>query len=193
VHRKAVVADHVVITNYGFRLPNDPRGSWSDYVRSWELFLAGGPATKVDSRQSVAARPHDYQLRQRSQAALVRPPVEFTGEQALAVGVGFGEFVKRSRVMTLASSIIPRHVHLVIDRPPYSAEQATNLLKGAATTESSRRGLHPFANSPYANGSLPTPWARKQWIVNLNTSADILRAIAYVERNPQRDGLRRRH
>ena len=28
-----VVAYHVIITNYGFWLPNDPRGSWSDLVR----------------------------------------------------------------------------------------------------------------------------------------------------------------
>ena len=28
---------HLILPMYGFWLPNDPRGSWSDYVRSWEL------------------------------------------------------------------------------------------------------------------------------------------------------------
>src|SRR5438034_5148372 len=47
-----VLASHGIFTAYGFWLPNDPRGSWSDFVRSWELFLAGGFATKepLDNR-----------------------------------------------------------------------------------------------------------------------------------------------
>jgi hypothetical protein len=55
-----VRAYHAIITAYGFWLPNDPRGSWSDYVRQWEL-LVWGEATKVTTRRSVAGRPHDYQ------------------------------------------------------------------------------------------------------------------------------------
>lgn len=185
-----VIAYHTIITNYGFWLPNDPRGSWSNYVRSWELFLAGGPATKVNTRRSVADVAHKRQQRMRAKEALVRPPVVFTGQQAQAVGSGFKQCVERSRFSIVACSIMPRHTHLVIDRPPYDAEQAANMLKGAATTELTRRGLHPFADSPYRNGRLPTPWARKQWIVYLNTIADVRRAIQYVERNPEKEGLR---
>ena len=48
--------------------------------------------------------------------------------QALAVANGFGDFVKRSQVTIPAGSILPRHTHLVLDRPPYPAEQAANLL-----------------------------------------------------------------
>ena len=32
-----VLAYHLILTNYGFWLPNDPRGSWSEFVRAWEL------------------------------------------------------------------------------------------------------------------------------------------------------------
>ena len=42
-----VIAYHVIYSMYGFWLPNDPRGSWSDFVGSWELFRYG-PATKVE-------------------------------------------------------------------------------------------------------------------------------------------------
>jgi REP element-mobilizing transposase RayT len=156
-----------------------------------ELFLAGGPATKTTSRRSVAGVRHDVDRRRRAQAALVRPPVVFSGQQALAVGMGIGRFVARSHTSIVACAIMPRHTHLVIDRPPYSVEQATNLLKGAATAELTRQGLHPFATSPYANGRLPSPWARRQWIVFLNTDADIRRAIDYVDRNPLKEGLPR--
>ena len=50
---------HFIFSAYGFWLPNDPRGSWSDTVRDLEL-LRFGPATKADTTRSVAARPHDY-------------------------------------------------------------------------------------------------------------------------------------
>jgi hypothetical protein len=42
---------HLIITAYGFWLPNDPRGSWSDFVGAWEL-LRFGEATKVDDKRS---------------------------------------------------------------------------------------------------------------------------------------------
>lgn len=32
---------HVIMPMYGFWLPNDPRGSWSEFVRKWELVRFG--------------------------------------------------------------------------------------------------------------------------------------------------------
>src|SRR6185312_12378489 len=109
----SVAGYHVIIANYGFWLPNDPRGSWSDYVRSWELYIAGGAATKVTTGRSVAAVPHDRASRERAKAALARRPVVFTGKQAQAVGAGFAQFVARSGLRILACAIMPRHTHLV--------------------------------------------------------------------------------
>src|SRR5689334_5419414 len=60
---RMVLAYHVIFGTYGFWLPNDPRGSWSDFVRSWEL-LRYGPATHVHTRRSTAYDPHDQALRQ---------------------------------------------------------------------------------------------------------------------------------
>lgn len=117
-----VVAYHVILTNYGFWLPNDPRGSWSTFVRSWEVFLAAGPATKTDTRRSVAGVRHDFKRRENAKSALAHPPVVFTGEQARAIGTGFARFAARSQCAILACSIMPRHTHLVLDRPPYLIE-----------------------------------------------------------------------
>ena len=47
-----VIACHCIFGTYGFWLPNDPRGSGSDFVASWELFRYG-PATKTRGRRSV--------------------------------------------------------------------------------------------------------------------------------------------
>jgi REP element-mobilizing transposase RayT len=188
-----VQAYHLIMTYYGFWLPNDPRGSWSDFVRSFELFLAGGQATKTDTRASVAGDRHDFQKRLAGKQALVRPEVILSGMQAKAVGDGFARFLLRSNCVVLACAVMPRHTHLVLERPPYLIEQAANLLKGAATTELSRCGLHPFADTPYSNGKLPTPWARHQWACYLNNIADIQRAIRYVESNPLKEGLPRQY
>ena len=175
------------MTAYGFWLPNDPRGSWSEFVRAWEL-QAFGPATKTTERRSLAGRRHDPAARLAAKQRLVRPPVEYTGEQALAIGMGFAKYVRRSGLVVLAASVLPKHTHLVVGRMQHSVEQTANLLKGAATSELSRRGLHPFAGQDYADGRLPTPWARKQWSCFLDCDADIRRAIAHVQANPIKDG-----
>ena len=43
-----VLGYHLIMGTYGIWLPNDPRGSWSDFVGSRELFYFG-PATKTDT------------------------------------------------------------------------------------------------------------------------------------------------
>ena len=50
-----LLAHHSILAFYGFWLPNDPRGSGSDYVANWELFRYG-KATKTDSSVSVVRR-----------------------------------------------------------------------------------------------------------------------------------------
>src|SRR5271168_2880452 len=125
---------HVIVGAYGFWLPNDPRGSWSDFVGSWELFRYG-PATKTETTHSIAYAPHDVQLRLAAKKALKYPPVKFSGVQARAVGRGFGKYVRASGVVVRACAILPDHVHLVIDRYRFKAEQIVIQLKGDATTQ----------------------------------------------------------
>lgn len=101
-----VLAHHLIFTAYGFWLPNDPRGSWSDWVRRWDL-LRFGKATKVATRRSVAGSRHDVQLRLTAKRALRFPSVCFTGRQALAIGVGFRRAIEESGYVVYACSILP--------------------------------------------------------------------------------------
>ncbi|MGB2821508.1 MAG: hypothetical protein WBF17_11040 [Phycisphaerae bacterium] len=71
--RTMILAYHAIISAYGFWLPNDPRGSWSDFVRRWEL-LSFGKATKVDVRHSVARAEHDVAERFRAHGRSVPGP-----------------------------------------------------------------------------------------------------------------------
>ncbi len=189
--KQGVIAYHVIFGAYGFWLPNDPRGSWSDFVGAWELFRAGGTATKTTTRRSVAAAPHDRAARHRVKESLTNPPVVFDGYQALSIAHGFARGIAKSGYRVYACTILPEHVHLVLGRHHYRVEQMVRLLKAAASTQLATDGRHPLAAWPQDDGSLPTPWARDCWKVFLDSAADVVRAIRYVENNPTKEGKRR--
>jgi len=183
-----ILGTHLILTAYGFWLPNDPRGSWSDFVGSWEL-ACFGRATRVHTRRSLAARPHDRALRLAAKRALKYLPVRFTGRQARAIGRGFASYVAKAGAMVWACSILSEHAHLVIARHRLDADRLANQLKGAATRRLAREGIHPMAACRTPGGRLARPWARGQWAVFLNTPAQVRRAIEYVESNPMKEGL----
>jgi len=182
-----VLAYHVIMTAYGFWLPNDPRGSWSDTVRAWEL-ARFGPATKITTRASVANIPHNKALRLEAKGALKYEPVSFSGRQCLAIGHGFKDAIARSGFVIHACAILPEHTHLVVKRHRYRIELVRDQLKGQASKALHRENLHPFANVIMASGSPHTPWTDEGWDVFLNSPDDIYRAIAYVRQNPMKEG-----
>ena len=181
-----VKAYHVIFTAYGFWLPNDPRGSWSDFVRSWEL-LRFGPASKIDTRESVANREHDVNLRLAAKKALRYPPVKFTGRQARSIGGGFAFAIRKSEYRVLACAILPEHVHMVFGRHSYGIEQVVRRLEQAATMRLTADQLHPLESFRTRAGRTPSPWGRGLWKVYLNSDEDIRRAIQYVQENPMRE------
>ena len=181
-----IAAYHVILGMYGFWLPNDPRGSWSNFVGSWDLFRYGR-ATKTTATQSLAYREHDRELRLAAKKALKHPAVELTGIQARAVGHGFAKYVQRSGLPVWACSIMPDHVHLVVGPTRIRVEQLVIQLKGDATQALLDEGLHPFGHLKETNGRPPKCFARGEWKVYLDPE-DIERAIEYVENNPIKEG-----
>ncbi len=180
-------AYHVIFSTYGFWLPNDPRGSWSDFVGAWELYKYG-PATKVYTRRSSAHDFHDHALRQDAKKALKYPPVHFTGLQARAVARGFAQYAVHTKLTIWACSIMPDHVHLVFQRTGRLSERIVNQLKGAATKQIVLEDIHPLAEHARTDGRVPKMWARGLCKVFLNSEAAIFRAIEYVEQNPVKEG-----
>ena len=143
-----ILASHVIISTYGFWLPNEERGSWSEFVRSWELFRKFGPATKVETHRSVARRPYDRARKREMQESLKYPVVRFTGLQARAVARGFALQVEKCGYVIYACAVLEDHSHLVIGRHHYDVVQVVNLLKGAASRELQAEGLHPVEALP---------------------------------------------
>jgi REP element-mobilizing transposase RayT len=182
-----ILAYHVVFSAYGFWLPNDPRGSWSDFVGSWELFRFRR-ATKTDERRSLAQDPHDRSKRIAAKQVLKYPAVSFSGVQARAIGRGFGRRVENSEMTVWACAILPEHIHMVIARHSYDIERVVMLLKSEATEQLGGEGLHPFERFRKPDGKLPTCWTRGEWKVFLDSEEDIIAAIEYVNQNPIKEG-----
>jgi REP element-mobilizing transposase RayT len=188
-----VLGYHLVFGAYGFWLPNDPRGSGSWHV--WAEHLKRfGSATRLDDRsRSVAGREHDSRLRRAAKQNLKYPAVKFTGLQARAIGVGFGEYVAKHHITVWACSILPTHVHLVIARHKFKIEFIAERLKLAATQQLVRDRLHPLAHLLEPGSPLPTCWQRKAWHPFLRTSGDVRSRIRYVDDNPLQEGKPRQH
>jgi len=147
-----------------------------------------GPATKVETRVSLAHQPHDRAARRAAREALKFPAVHLTGVQARAVGRGFAASVRKGGVTLLACAILPEHVYLVVARHRSKVEWIVNQMKGAATRQLLEETLHPFAQWRRPDGRVPMCWAAKLWKVYLDSEEDIARAVAYVEDNPLKEG-----
>jgi REP element-mobilizing transposase RayT len=169
-----ILGFHCIISNYGFWLPNEPRGSWSEFVASWELFRYG-PATKVQTHRSVAHCSYDHNLKRQMQRALKYDPARFTGEQARIVGMS----LQRLPYPIHALAIMPNHTHLVIGRTSREIRRAVGHIKSEATRALRESGF--FSDH--------SPWADHGWNVYLDSADDLARAIRYVQDNPFKDGL----
>jgi REP element-mobilizing transposase RayT len=179
-----VLASHIIFAAYGFWLPNDPRGSWSQWVASWEL-LKHGRATKVDTYRSMAHVPYDVEARRAAKSALKYLPVRFTGLQARAIARGISNACDDAGYVVRACAIQHDHVHAVVRRHQRQAEVIARHFKAAATRELRRESLHPFDNG---NERVPAAWAVGCWKRYLDDGADIVRAINYVNQNPIKAG-----
>ncbi len=174
-----VLAYHAVFGTYGFWLPNDPRGSWSDFVGSWEL-LRHGTATKTNARRSVASAVHDKQLRAAAKESLKYPPVQLSGSQAISAARGFDQARQEGNYAVHACSILRDHVHFVIGPHDRSIGRIVGHFKTRARQRIVADGLWEGDRRPL--------WAAKAWKVFLNTKDDVRRAITYVEDNPVKEG-----
>jgi hypothetical protein len=187
-----VLAYHVPLANYGFWLPNDERGSGSDFVRNKAL-LKFGAAKKLTTRRSTARAPHNFDVRRLAKDLLRYPAVEFNEEQIQSVARGFAKIAREKGIVIYACAILSAHQHLVIKRHRFLVEQVIRQLRTGASRQLLDDDLHPFARLREPDGSIPTIWGRSPWKVFLNADAEIIDAIDYVEDNPLKDDKPRQH
>jgi REP element-mobilizing transposase RayT len=116
--------------------------------------------------------------------------VQFTGRQAKSIAEGFAYRALQSKIVICACAILPDHVHLVFSRHRVKSEQIMNQLKGAATYQLEKDGLHPFAHLRKDSGKyrLPSVWAVRGWLVYIDNPDHLQAAVRYVENNPVKAG-----
>ena len=178
-----ILGYHVILTYYCFWLPNDPRGSWSNFVGSWEL-LRFGPATTVTARRSHAADPHDHRRRLEAKTALKRPPIVLSGEQCWSVAKGFEYCLNRDGVACHALAVMPEHTHLVLARHDRRCEETMKRLKSAVGKRLRLDGRHPLGEDEDVK-----LFARGGWKVFIDSDRQMASACSYVRRNPDKEGL----
>ena len=185
-------AYHLIMLMYGFWLPNDPRGSWSDFVRKWELVRFGKATKSIERKHQLQLTPQELSQQAAARAELKYNPVVLTGQQAATIGAGFAARCQTSGYTIWACAILPEHTHLVIARHTYKVEQMARLLKGAATTQLIRRKCHPLADAA-SDDTYPRPWSEGHWKVYLDSAEQIETAIRYVNENPEKEDKPKQH
>jgi len=180
---------HAIYTAYGFWLPNDPRGSWSDFVGSWELYKFGGAATKTTARRSVAAAPHNIQKRLETKNQLKFAPVRFDDAQRQSIAAGIAQVCAECNIQLLACAIGYDHVHGVVGRNEKTIEDIVRRFKSRTTQHMNRDGCHPMRQTPNPDGTFHSPWAEGCWHVFINDERQLAAAIDYVNRHPEKEGL----
>lgn len=174
---------HGIGCTYGFWLPNDERGSGSDFVRSAAL-AKFGPANPVNHRRSVARRAYDVEVRRMARAALRYPPVELSDAQIAAVGRGVARELERYAAAAVHAFVqLRNHFHFVCGPCRYDIRRFEGRLKGAATRQLLEEGIHPLQEFADREGNVPSPWGVKPWIVYLFTNEDVVRSIDYAREN----------
>src|SRR3972149_3192640 len=153
---------------------------------------SAGPQKTIPGH-SLAAQPHNQTLRESAKQQLKYPAVHFDGRQALAIASGFTEAIAEHGYRLFACSILPEHVHVVVERCDRHIEHIVTHLKSKATQQLNIENRHPLSCFSNNRGVIPTPWSAKCWKCFLNTDADITRAIQYVETNPIKEHKRPQH
>lgn len=187
-----ILASHLIISAYGFWLPNDPRGSWSDFVYSWELYKFG-PATKVVENRDYSKDAHNADLRRAAKQALKFPVVKFNDSHRSAIAAGFGRACDEANYQCFACCIGHDHAHLIIQRHDRDSRIIIGHLKAHATRELTSQNIHPLTGYIGKRGGLPTPWAEYGWSIYIDDEGHLEKAIRYVEKHPMKEGLSKQH
>lgn len=171
-----VAGYHLIWTNYGYWLPNDPWGSSSHEIRSAKIAALG--ELHHGRRRIQPAGRVVREFHEAAKGVLKHELRFFTAEEIETIACGFAETIKAQTYTCYACAIMPDHVHLIIRKHRDQAEtmiQQFQLTSREALQQKSFPPEHPV-------------WGGPGWKVFLNTREDISRTITYVEQNPVKIG-----
>jgi REP element-mobilizing transposase RayT len=168
-----IIAHHLIWTAYGWWLPNDPRGSMSQFLASDLLATLGDLHY---GRRPV--QPAGWEIRDfyhRAPEKLKHELLEIDPQDFPVVAEGLARTIELYRYTCWACAVMPDHVHVLIRKHRDTAEQMIGRLQNgsmSAMREARRRGgEHPV-------------WGGAGWKVFQDSPEDVRRTIAYIRNNP---------
>jgi REP element-mobilizing transposase RayT len=178
-----VIAHHLIWTAYGWWLPNDPRGSGSRIIRNDILNDLGALHY---GRKRV--QPAGYEVRrfyQRATAILKHPLLTFDARARDEISMAFGQVIHEQQFTCYACAIMLDHIHILIRKHKYHAEEIMDWFKEA--------GRNRLIATGHRTENHPTWAAGGGWKVFLDHPDDVRRTIDYINRNPDLAGLPPQH
>jgi REP element-mobilizing transposase RayT len=174
----SVIAYHLIWTNYGTWLGNDPRGSGSKNVFTPGLATLGDLHFGRKKVQPARSTVRDFY--EEATPLLKFDVLRFEDAQRLEIGDTFAKVVHAHSYMCYVCAIMPEHVHLVIRKHRDNAEDMI-----ASFQHESRESL--MQNNVVPEGH--PVWTKGGWKVYLDSPDEVWSRIRYVENNPAKEGL----
>ena len=196
-----IIAHHLIFTNYGYWLPNDPRGSLPREVLIPKIANLGPHHYGRKQNQPKSKELNEF--RERAQEVLKFPIIIFNNEQTQIIARGFAQAIEQFKYTCYACVIMPDHVHVIIRKHRDKAEQMIENLQ--TTSRDFLLEIDPTFRTSSADSSFSTScadlslrnalpdssfrkdhpiWGGPGYKVFLSTTADMHRTIKYVEDNP---------
>lgn len=168
-----VIAYHLILTPYGWWLPNDPRGSMSHAVSCDVLRELGELHFGWKKIQPPSSEVREFY--RDANKLLKHELLSFDPRAAAIIADAFAKCIKENSYTCYAGVIMLDHAHLCIRKHKHKAEEMIENFQRYSTDGLRTAGLrlpdHPV-------------WARGGWKVFLDTPDDIHRTIKYIEQNP---------
>jgi REP element-mobilizing transposase RayT len=171
-----VIAYHLIWTNYGTWLSNDPRGSGSREVYTPVLAELG--EAHFGRKPVQPSRTNVRRFYQQAEPRLQFPVIRFDAKQRNETGHSFADTIRRHQYMCYACAILPDHAHLVVRKHKQDAETMIANLQSESRSRIIELGI--------ADKDHPV-WTKNGWRVFLNTPEQVWQRIRYVENNPLKE------
>jgi REP-associated tyrosine transposase len=175
--RPIVIAHHLIWTAYGWWLPNDPRGSSSNFVSSDVIFELGNLHHGRKKVQPKSSTIREFYVT--AQGKLKHALLPFGRDEIAVIAEAISQVVEKQRYTCYACALMPDHVHMVIRKHKHSAEEMIRYVQMETREALLRSGLREDAHPV---------WGGPGWKVFLDTPDDVRRTIHYVEVNPIKIG-----
>lgn len=178
--RESIIGHHLILTLYGHWLANDLRGSGSSELRE-EKFDDLGPVhfgRKPEHQQPT--RDELREFHKQAEPLLNFPRFWLDSAKKQVVGELIGDVVVKEGYTVWACAVLTNHMHLVIRRHRDDAFTMWHTFADAI-----RLRLREF---PEIDPKHPV-LSDRPYKVFLHNPHEVRTRVAYVERNPEKEGL----